>query len=124
MKEVVIIDAVRTPVGSFGGSLKEIPAVELGAIVVKELIRRTGIDPAQVEELIFGCVLQAAQGQNVARQVLIRSGIPKEVPAMTINKVCASGLGPFLWPHRSSKPVTRTLSLPVARKTCPPALMP
>ncbi len=92
MKEVVIIDAVRTPVGSFGGSLKEIPAVQLGAIVVKELIRRTGIDPAQVEELIFGCVLQAAQGQNVARQVLIHSGIPKEVPAMTINKVCASGL--------------------------------
>jgi len=92
MKEVVIIDAVRTPVGSFGGSLKDIPAVQLGAIVVKELIRRTGIDPAQVEELIFGCVLQAAQGQNVARQVLIHSGIPKEVPAMTINKVCASGL--------------------------------
>jgi acetyl-CoA C-acetyltransferase len=92
MKEVVIIDAVRTPVGSFGGSLTGIPAVELGTIVVKELIRRTGIDPAQVEELIFGCVLQAGQGQNVARQVLIHSGIPKEVPAMTINKVCASGL--------------------------------
>ena len=66
--------------------------MQLGTIVVKELIRRTGIDPAQVEELIFGCVLQAAQGQNVARQVLIHSGIPKEVPAMTINKVCASGL--------------------------------
>ncbi|MGB6064743.1 MAG: acetyl-CoA C-acetyltransferase [Desulfomonilaceae bacterium] len=92
MKEVVIIDAVRTPVGSFGGSLTGIPAVELGTIVVKELIKRTGIDPSLVEELIFGCVLQAGQGQNVARQVLIRSGIPQEVPAMTINKVCASGL--------------------------------
>jgi acetyl-CoA C-acetyltransferase len=92
MKEVVIVDAVRTPVGSFGGSLSGIPAVELGTIVVKELIKRTGINPAQVDELIFGCVLQAAQGQNVARQVLIRSGIPQEVPAMTINKVCASGL--------------------------------
>jgi len=92
MKEVVIIDAVRTPVGSFGGSLTGIPAVELGTIVVKELIKRTGIDPSQVDELIFGCVLQAGQGQNVARQVLIRSGIPQAVPAMTINKVCASGL--------------------------------
>ncbi len=92
MKEVVIVDAVRTPVGSFGGSLTGIPAVELGTIVVKELIKRTGIDPSQVDELIFGCVLQAGQGQNVARQVLIRSGIPQAVPAMTINKVCASGL--------------------------------
>jgi acetyl-CoA C-acetyltransferase len=92
MKEVVIIDAVRTPVGSFGGGLTGVPAVELGTIVVKELIRRTGIDPAQVEELIFGCVLQAGLGQNVARQILIHSGIPKEVPALTINKVCASGL--------------------------------
>lgn len=92
MKEVVIIDAVRTPVGSFGGSLTNISAVQLGTIVVKELIRRTGIAPAMVEELIFGCVLQAGQGQNVARQVLIHAGIPQEVPAMTINKVCASGL--------------------------------
>ena len=92
MKEVVIVNAVRTPVGSFGGSLSGIPAVELGTIVVKELIKRTGINPSQVDELIFGCVLQAAQGQNVARQVLIRSGIPQEIPAMTINKVCASGL--------------------------------
>jgi acetyl-CoA C-acetyltransferase len=92
MKQVVIIDAVRTPVGSFGGSLTGIPAVELGSIVVRELIKRTGIDPNEVEELIFGCVLQAGQGQNVARQVLIRAGIPETVPAMTINKVCASGL--------------------------------
>ncbi len=92
MREVVIVDAVRTPVGSFGGSLTGVPVVELGVIVVKELIKRTGLDPAQVDELVFGCVLQAGQGQNVARQVLIRSGIPQEVPAMTINKVCASGL--------------------------------
>ncbi len=92
MKEVVIIDAVRTPVGSFGGGLATVPAVELGSIVVKELIKRTGIDPSQVEELIFGCVLQAGQGQNVARQVLIKSGIPQDIPALTINKVCASGL--------------------------------
>jgi len=92
MKEAVIVDAVRTPVGSFGGFLAGISAVELGTIVVKELIKRTGLDTSTIDELIFGCVLQAGLGQNVARQVLIRSGIPQEVPAMTINKVCASGL--------------------------------
>jgi acetyl-CoA C-acetyltransferase len=92
MKEVVIIDAVRTPVASFGGALTGVPAVELGAIVVKELIKRTGISPALVEELIFGCVLQGGQGQNVARQVLLKAGLSENVPAMTINKVCASGL--------------------------------
>jgi len=92
MKEAVIVDAVRTPVGSFGGSLTGVSAVQLGATVVRELIKRTGIAPASVEELIFGCVLQGGQGQNVARQVLIHSGIPQEVPALTINKVCASGL--------------------------------
>lgn len=92
MNEAVIVDAVRTPVGSFGGVLASVPVVELGTIAVKELLKRTGLDPTMVDELIFGCVLQAGQGQNVARQVLIRSGIPQEVPAMTINKVCASGL--------------------------------
>ena len=92
MKEVVIIDAVRTPVGTFGGALKTVPAVELGILVVKEIIKRTGIEPALVDELIFGCVLQGGQGQNVARQVAIGAGIPNEVPSMTINKVCASGL--------------------------------
>jgi acetyl-CoA C-acetyltransferase len=79
-------------VGSFGGSLRSVPAVELGTIVVKEIIKRNNLDPAKVDELIFGCVLQGGQGQNVARQIVIKSGIPMEVPAMTINKVCASGL--------------------------------
>jgi len=92
MKEVVIVNAVRTPVGSFGRSLTGVSAVELGVIAVKELIKRTGIEPAGVDELIFGCVLQAGQGQNVARQIAIKSGIPQEVPSMTVNKVCASGL--------------------------------
>ena len=92
MKEVVIVDAVRTPIGAFGGSISEVPAVELGVIVVRELVSRTGIDTALVNELIFGCVLQGGLGQNVARQVLINAGLPKEIPAMTINKVCASGL--------------------------------
>lgn len=92
MREVVIVSAVRTPVGTFAGSLKDVPAVQLGVVVVKEAIQRAGIEAAQVENVILGNVLQAGLGQNTARQVLIHSGIPQEVPAMTINKVCASGL--------------------------------
>jgi len=92
MRDVVIASAVRTAVGTFGGALRDIPAIELGKIAVQEAIKRAGIKPEQVEEVILGNVLTAGQGQNPARQVLIRSGIPKEVPATTINKVCASGL--------------------------------
>ena len=92
MRDVVIASAVRTAVGTFGGALRDIPAVELGKIAVQEALKRAKIKPEQVEEVILGNVLTAGQGQNPARQVLIRSGIPKEVPATTINKVCASGL--------------------------------
>ena len=92
MKDVVIASIVRTPVGSFGGALKDLSAVELGVIAVKEAIKKSGIKPEQVENLILGHVLQAALGQNTTRQVLIHSDIPIEVPAMTINKVCGSGL--------------------------------
>jgi len=92
MRDVVIVSAARTPVGSFGGTLKGFGAIKLGATAITAAIERAGIKPADVEEVILGCVLQAAQGQNVARQVAMASGIPKEVPALTINKVCASGL--------------------------------
>ena len=92
MKDVIIASIVRTPVGSFGGTLKDVPAVKLGALVIKEAMKRAGIEPGQVENVVMGNVLQAAQGQNVARQILIHAGIPQEIPAMTINKVCASGL--------------------------------
>ncbi len=92
MREVVIVSAVRTAVGTFGGTLRDIPAVELGRIAVEEALKRAKIKPEQVEEVILGNVLQAGQGQNPARQVTIRAGIPKEIPATTINKVCASGL--------------------------------
>ncbi len=92
MRDVVIVSAVRTAVGTFGGGLKDIPAIELGKIAVEEALKRAKVKPELVEEVILGNVLQAGQGQNPARQVLIRSGIPKEVPATTINKVCASGL--------------------------------
>ncbi len=92
MKDVVIVGAARTAIGSFGGSLKGIPARQLGAICIKEALSRAGVAPELVEEVIMGNVLQAGLGQNVARQMSLDAGIPKEVPAMTINKVCGSGL--------------------------------
>lgn len=92
MRDAVIVSAARTPVGTFGGSLKGMGAVKLGVIAAKEAIKRAGIKPDDIEEVVLGCVLQAAQGQNVARQITINAGIPQEVPAVTVNKVCASGL--------------------------------
>lgn len=92
MKEIVIVSAVRTAIGSFGGSLKDIAAPELGSIVIKEALRRASIKPELVDEIIMGNVLQAGLGQNTARQAAIKAGVPVEVPAMTINKVCGSGL--------------------------------
>lgn len=92
MKEVVIVSAVRTAIGTFGGSLKDVSAVDLGATVVKEAIAQAKISPEMVEEVIFGNVLQAGLGQNVARQVSIKAGIPQEVSSYTVNKVCGSGL--------------------------------
>ena len=92
MKKAVIVSAVRTPVGKFSGSLRDIPASDLGSIVIKEAVKRAGISPEQVNEVIFGHVLTTAQGQNPARQAAMKAGIPKEIPAFTINKVCASGL--------------------------------
>ena len=92
MKEVVIASAVRTAIGSFGGTLKGVSAVDLGATVIKEAINRAGIKPEVVEEVVMGNVIQAGLGQNPARQATIKAGLPEEVPAMTINKVCGSGL--------------------------------
>lgn len=92
MRDVVIVSAARTPIGSFGGTLKDTKAVTLGAVAVQEAIKRAGIDPASIDEVIFGNVLQGGLGQNVARQVAMAAGVPIEVPAMTINKVCGSGL--------------------------------
>jgi len=92
MREVVIASAARTPIGNYGGTLKDTPAVALGAIAVKEAIKRAGIKPEMVDEVMLGCVLQAGLGQNVARQVSMAAGIPQEVPSLTVNKVCGSGL--------------------------------
>ena len=92
MKEIVIAAAVRTAIGNFNGGLAAMPAVELGAAVIREALRRAGIDGAQVDEVIMGNVLQAGLGQNPARQAAVKAGLPVEIPALTINKVCGSGL--------------------------------
>ena len=92
MTQVVIAGAARSAIGSFGGSLAKLSAVDIGAQVVKGLLDKTGLDPAQVNEVILGQVLTAGCGQNPARQTVIRAGLPETVPAMTINKVCGSGL--------------------------------
>ena len=92
MREVVIVSAVRTPIGAYGGSLKDISAVQLGTIVAKEALKRANVEATIVDEVIFGNVLQAGLGQNVARQVAVHAGIPVEVPSFTVNKVCGSGL--------------------------------
>lgn len=90
--EIAIVSAVRTAIGKFGGTLTGVPAEQLGAIVIKEALCRAGVAPEQVSEVIMGCVLQAGLGQNPARQAAIHAGVPKEVPAFTVNNVCGSGL--------------------------------
>ena len=92
MEDIVIVSAVRTPVGKFGGSLAKIPATELGSIVVREAISRAGLQPDQIGEVIMGQVLAAGAGQNPARQAMMKAGVAKETPALTINAVCGSGL--------------------------------
>ena len=91
MKEVYVVSCCRTAIGSFGGSLKDIPAADLGATVVKEALARANVKPELVDEVMFGCVLTAGLGQNVARQVCIKSGIPFKTPAYTVGMVCGSG---------------------------------
>lgn len=92
MREVVIASAVRTAIGTFGGALKDVPAADLGAIVIKEAVNRAAIKPELVNEVVMGNVIQAGLGQNVARQAAVKAGLPIEIPAMTLNMVCGSGL--------------------------------
>ncbi|KOF56980.1 MULTISPECIES: acetyl-CoA C-acetyltransferase [Clostridium] len=92
MREVVIAGAARTPIGSFGKAFKDVTAVELGALVMKEAVKRAGIKPSDVNEVVFGNVLQAGLGQNTARQAAVKAELPIHIPAFTINKVCGSGL--------------------------------
>jgi acetyl-CoA C-acetyltransferase len=90
--EVVMLGACRTPIGAFGGAFKDLSAVDLGAVVIRETIARTSVKPADIGDVIMGCVLQAGAGMNVARQAAIKAGVPVEVPGMTVNRVCGSGL--------------------------------
>lgn len=91
-KKVVLAGACRTAIGSMGGALSTVPAAELGSVVIKEALNRAGVAPEAVDEVLMGCVIQAGQGQNVARQASLKAGLPIEVPAVTINVVCGSGL--------------------------------
>ena len=91
-KKVVLAGACRTAIGKMGGQFGNVPAVELGAIVIKEALNRAGVAPEMVDEVMMGCVIQASQGQNVARQAMIKAGLPEETPAFTLNVVCGSGL--------------------------------
>jgi acetyl-CoA C-acetyltransferase len=90
--EVVILSACRTPIGTFGGALKDVSAVEMGAIVIREAIARSGVPPADIGDAVMGCVLQAGNGMNVARQAGLKAGLPVEVPGETVNRVCGSGM--------------------------------
>jgi acetyl-CoA C-acetyltransferase len=92
MREVVIVSAVRTPIGKFQGSLQSYTSPQLGALVVREAVKRANVEPARVDDCIMGCVLQAGLGQSPARQTVIRGGLPPEVGALTVNQVCGSGL--------------------------------
>ena len=92
MKELYVVNCCRTAVGSFGGSLKNTPAAQLGSIVVKEALKRANVAPENVDELMFGCILTAGLGQNVARQVGVGAGLPYSVPAYTVGMVCGSGM--------------------------------
>src|SRR5690625_5044394 len=98
MDEIVIVSAVRTPIGKFGGLLKDQTARMLGTHVVKEAIKRANLEPTDIDEGIFGQVLQAGTGQNIARQILVDSGVPFSIPEMQLNEVCGSGLkAVILW---------------------------
>ncbi len=92
MKEIYVVNCCRTAIGSFGGSLKDTPAADLGAIVIKEALNRAGIAPENVDEVMFGCILTAALGQNPARQAALKAGVPTSVPAYTVGMVCGSGM--------------------------------
>src|SRR5690349_18266183 len=92
LKEIVIASACRTPIGSFGGALEDVTAVDLGAVVIREAVARAKAKPADVGEVVLGCVLQAGAGMNVARQALLKAGLPIDVPGETVNRVCGSGM--------------------------------
>ena len=92
MKDIYVVNCCRTAIGSYGGSLKDTPAVELGATVIREALKRANIKPEQVDEVMFGCILTSGLGQNPARQASLKAGLPMSVPAYTVGMVCGSGM--------------------------------
>jgi acetyl-CoA C-acetyltransferase len=111
----VILSACRTAIGSFGGSLKDLSAADLGAVVIREAIARAQVDPAAIGDVIMGCVLQGGAGMNVARQAALKAGVPKEVPSETVNRVCGSGLQAVV--HAAEAMQTGYIDLAVAGGT-------
>ena len=118
MKKIVIASACRTAIGKFGGTLANVPAAELGSIVIKEALNRANVKPEQVDHVYMGCVIQAGLGQNVARQASLKAGLPIETPAVTVNVVCGSGLNCVNMAEmcirdrpRSARAVTRTIRI-------------
>ena len=103
MKDIYVVNCCRTAIGSFGGSLKDIPAADLGATVIKEVLSRAGVKPEQVDEVMFGCILTAGLGQNVARQAAIKAGVLTSVPAYTVGMVCGSGMKSVIEDHPPHK---------------------
>src|SRR5215831_15418429 len=90
--DCVLLSACRTPIGAFGGAFKDLSAVDLGAVVIREAIARAGVQTADIGDVVMGCVLQAGAGMNVARQAALKAGVPVEVPGETVNRVCGSGM--------------------------------
>src|SRR4029078_8538678 len=103
MDTAVILSACRTPIGSFGGALKELSASDLGAVVIREAIARGDVKAIDIGDVILGCVLQAGAGMNVARQASLKAGMPVEVPAMTVNRGCGSGLQAGVYAVRAAQ---------------------
>ena len=119
-KKVVLAGACRTAIGKMGGQLSTVKAADLGAIVIKEALNRAGVAADKVDEVLMGCVIQAGQGQNVARQASIKAGLPVEVPAVTINVVCGSGLNCV---NMAAVPAPLISLWRAAWRTCPLLLM-
>ena len=113
MAGIYLLSGVRTPIGKFGGSLTSLTAADMGVIAARAAMERAGIEPAQIDETIIGCARQAGGGPNVARQISVRSGVPEEVAAFTVNKACASGMKSIALAYQAILPVSYThLTLP------------
>ena len=117
MQDIVIVAAARTAVARFGGTLAKTPATELGAAVISAVLARAGLSPEQVGEVIMGQVLAAGSGQNPARQALMKAGLPKEVPGLTINAVCGSGLKAVMLAAQAVAWGDSEVVMPAAKKT-------